>query len=86
MANHNSCCSREIPSPKSNPATIGAKSGNTISFDLTVQDGAVYRFETSTNLVDWITSFSFTASGTTRPVLDFADRDTMRFYRIVREP
>lgn len=67
------------------PASV-AKSGNTISFDLTVQDGAVYRFETSTNLVDWITSFSFTASGTTRPVLDFADRDTMRFYRIVREP
>jgi plastocyanin len=61
------------------------KSGNTISFDLSVLDGVQYRLETSTNLVEWITSFTFTASGTNRPFVDFADRDVMRFYRIVRD-
>ena len=60
-------------------------SGGAIRFDLQVVQGVEYRIESSTNLVDWTTEFAFAAEEDTRPFIGIADRDPMRFYRIVRD-
>lgn len=60
--------------------------GGAIRFDLQVMEGVVYRIESSVNLIDWTSEFTFTADGDTRPFIGIADRDPMRFYRIVKDP
>ncbi len=60
-------------------------SGGAIAFDLQVETGVQYRLESSVNLLDWVTEFTFTATSATRPFIGFADRDSMRFYRVVKD-
>jgi hypothetical protein len=74
------------------PLTIDATASSfvvnasTVSFNFDVGLGVQYRVETSTNLADWTTRFTFTPTVTPHPYIELRSAEGLRFYRVVRDP